>query len=270
MIYAGFGSFCDFSASKSRGWVLGWSDKTLKPIASAELNDTQATSPTNFFLSSVWMSGFGLAGSGGTIYFSTGNSDCNFYVSPEACPSQSTYDGVTNIQESVIGMDATLSTRESVFTPSNVFAMDIADADLGAAGVMLMPSQRVGANLAAIVSKDARLWLLDGDNLASILGYTSALGRLLVWHVVFPGVGRHQPSGHERRQRVADLAGADLALPPFGGGGHRAMSSPRCRIPDSSRSSPRAVSARAAPSSGRWQGRLRPRASRCMPSRRHP
>jgi outer membrane protein assembly factor BamB len=169
VIYAGFGSFCDFSASKSRGWVLGWSDKTLKPIAYAELNDTQATAPTNFFLSSVWMSGFGLAGTGGTVYFSTGNSDCNFYVSPEACPSQSTYDGVTNIQESVIGTDATLSTRESVFTPSNVSAMDAADADLGAAGVMLMPSQRVGASLAAIVSKDARLWLLDSGNLASIL-----------------------------------------------------------------------------------------------------
>ncbi|MGD0504845.1 MAG: hypothetical protein ABSD02_19075 [Steroidobacteraceae bacterium] len=169
VIYAGFGSFCDFSASHSRGWVLGWNDQTLKPLAHAELNDTQATSPTDFFLSSVWMSGFGLAGTGGTIYFSTGNSDCNFYVNPEACPSQSTYDGVTNIQESVVSMNSNLSAREGVFTPSNVFAMDIADADLGAAGVMLMPSGRVGASLAAIVSKDARLWLLDSSNLPSIL-----------------------------------------------------------------------------------------------------
>jgi hypothetical protein len=169
VIYAGFGSFCDFSASHSRGWVLGWNFGSLKPLAQAELNDTQATSPTDFFLSSVWMSGFGLAGTGGTVYFSTGNSDCNFYVSPEACPSQSTYDGITNIQESVVSMNSTLSAREGVFTPSNVFAMDIADADLGAAGVMLMPSGRVGANLAAIVSKDARLWLLDSSNLPSVL-----------------------------------------------------------------------------------------------------
>lgn len=169
VIYAGFGSFCDFSASHSRGWVLGWNDETLKPLPHAELNDTQASSQTDFFLSSVWMSGFGLAGTEGAVYFSTGNSDCNFYVSPEACPSQSTYDGITNIQESVVSMNSSLASREGVFTPSNVFAMDIADADLGAAGVMLMPSDRVGANLAAIVSKDARLWLLDSSNLSSVL-----------------------------------------------------------------------------------------------------
>jgi PQQ enzyme repeat len=168
-IYAGFGSFCDFSANQSRGWVLGWNAETLAPLVHAELNDSQATSPTSFFLSSVWMSGFGLSGNGSTVYFSTGNSDCNFYVDPEACPSQSTYDGVTNIQESVIGLNSSLSTREGVFTPSNVFAMDIADADLGAAGVMLMPSARVGAGLAAIVSKDGRLWLLNTGSLGTFL-----------------------------------------------------------------------------------------------------
>lgn len=168
-IYAGFGSFCDFSANQSRGWVLGWNAQTLKPLVHAELNDSQATSPTSFFLSSVWMSGFGLAGSNGTVYFSTGNSDCNFYVQPEACPSQSSYDGVTNIQESVISINSTLSAREGVFTPSNVFEMDIGDADLGGAGVMLMPSGRVGANLAAIVSKDGRLWLLDSSSLPTSL-----------------------------------------------------------------------------------------------------
>jgi hypothetical protein len=136
IIYAGFGSFCDFEANQSRGWVLGWDAGNLAPLAHAELNDSQATSPTSFFLSSVWMSGFGLAGTGNTVYFSTGNSDRNFYLDPEACPPQSTYNGVTNIQESVISLNRSLSTREGVFTPSNVFAMDMADADLGAAGVL--------------------------------------------------------------------------------------------------------------------------------------
>lgn len=168
-IYAGFGSFCDFSGSKSRGWVLGWKSANLAPLAHAELNDSQATAPTSFFLSSVWMSGFGIAASGGRIFFSTGNSDCNFYVSPEACPSSSTYDGVTNIQESVISMTPNLATRDSVFTPSNVFQMDIDDADLGAAGVMLIPTQPGPWNLATIVSKDGRLWLLDQDNLSASL-----------------------------------------------------------------------------------------------------
>jgi len=169
-LYAGFGSFCDFSASRSRGWVLGWKRDTLAPLVHAELNDTQATSPTSFFLSSVWMSGFGLAaGVGNQVFFSTGNSDCNFYVSPEACPQSSTYDGVTNIQESVIGMQPNLAARTGVFTPSNVFQMDIDDADLGASGVMLFPEQPNSWHLASIVSKDGRLWLLDQENLGSAL-----------------------------------------------------------------------------------------------------
>ncbi len=169
IIYAGFGSFCDFSASHSRGWVLGWKAATLAPLVHAELNDSQATSPTSFFLSSVWMSGFGVAGANGHVFFSTGNSDCNFYLSPEACPSESTYDGVTNIQESVISMQPTLAQRDGVFTPSNVFQMDIDDADLGAAGVMLIPEQSSSWNFAAIVSKDGRLFLLNQDDLSTAL-----------------------------------------------------------------------------------------------------
>jgi hypothetical protein len=166
-IYAGFGSFCDFNANDSRGWVLGWTAKTLKPLASNQLNDTQATSPTSFFLSSVWMSGFGLASNGTNIYFSTGNSDCNFYT--DDCTSKpGTYDGVTNIQESVIGIEPSLATRTGVFTPSNVYDMDVADADLGAAGVLLMPPLgKSGIELAAIVSKDGRLWLLNQNNLGT-------------------------------------------------------------------------------------------------------
>lgn len=168
-IYAGFGSFCDFDANESRGWVLGWSASKLHPLASNQLDDTQATSTSNFFLSSVWMSGYGLASNGTDIFFATGNSDCNFYVSPELCPAQSTYDGVTHVQESVIGVQPGLATRTGVFTPSNVFQMDIDDADLGAAGVLLIPTQANGAQLATIVSKDGRLWLLNQKSLGSAL-----------------------------------------------------------------------------------------------------
>jgi hypothetical protein len=169
VIYAGFGSFCDFQANNSRGWVLGWSAHNLRPVAGSQLNDTQVTSTTDFFLSSVWMSGFGLSSNGRALFFSTGNSDCNFYVSPEACPTQSTYDGVTNIQESVIGLEPSLTTRTGVFTPSNVFEMDMDDADLGASGVMLLPTQTNGSDLASIVSKDGRLFLLNQASLATAL-----------------------------------------------------------------------------------------------------
>jgi hypothetical protein len=170
VIYAGFGSYCDYDANVSRGWVLGWRASNLAPLAHAELNDTQATSQSDFFLSSVWMSGSGPASAGGTIFFSTGNSDCNEYTDPETCPSQSTYNGVTNVQESVVNMNAGLSTRLGVFTPSNVFAMDMADEDLGAAGVMLISGWRDGGTpLATIVSKDGRLWLLNAESLPTFL-----------------------------------------------------------------------------------------------------
>jgi hypothetical protein len=175
VLYAGFGSFCDFQANHSRGWVIGWKAPKLTPLVSAELNDTQATSPTSFFLSSVWMSGFGLATNGTSVFFSTGNSDCNFYTNPENCPGQTTYDGVTNIQESVVGLQMDLSARTGVFTPSNVFMMDQGDMDLGAAGVMLLPTQPDGSNLAAIVSKDGRLFLLNQSNLAQAVD-TKQLG----------------------------------------------------------------------------------------------
>jgi len=167
VIYAGFGSFCDYQGNNSRGWVLGWRASNLAQLPNSQLDDTQATSPTSFFLSSVWMSGYGLAANGDNIFFSTGNSDCNWTVTPEQCPTASTYDGVTNIQESVISLSPSLASHDGVFTPSNVLEMDIDDADLGASGVLLLPTQPGGANLAAIVSKDGRLFLLDQTNLAT-------------------------------------------------------------------------------------------------------
>jgi hypothetical protein len=69
VIYAGFGSFCDFSASHSRGRMLGWNAANRTRLAHAKLNDPQATSPTSFFLSSVWMSGFGLADADNRVIF---------------------------------------------------------------------------------------------------------------------------------------------------------------------------------------------------------
>src|SRR5581483_1346702 len=59
-IYAGFGSFCDFSASSSRGWLLGWNAETLATLGANELTDKLKRTPsnprTNFFLSAIWMS----------------------------------------------------------------------------------------------------------------------------------------------------------------------------------------------------------------------
>jgi hypothetical protein len=161
-IYAGFGSFCDFAANLSRGWLLGWNASTLAPLAANQLNNTQATSPDSFFLSSIWMSGYGpAADDAGNILFVTGNSDY----------SGTTYDGVTNIQESVVKMSSDLTTVLSIFTPKNQGLLDQTDADFGSGGVMVLPDQPGSKpHLAVATGKVGSMFLMNEDSLG---GYST-------------------------------------------------------------------------------------------------
>jgi hypothetical protein len=162
-VYAGFGSFCDFAAKLSRGWLLGWNAASL-----AQLSDTQATSPKTFFLSSIWMSGYGLAADdSGNVLFVTGNSD----------PSGTTYDGVTNIQESVVKVSSDLTTMLDLFTPSNQSTLDEKDGDFGSGGVMVLPDQPEPLpHLAVAAGKDGNMYLMNEDNLG---GYSTTTNNVL-------------------------------------------------------------------------------------------
>jgi hypothetical protein len=164
-IYAGFGSFCDWGGDQSRGWILGWEKGSLTPLAANHLNDTQATSIYPLFLSSLWMSGYGIsADDEGHLYFITGNSD---YWTP---PGPTTYDGVTNIQESVVKMAPDLTKIDDLFTPSNVRDLDSGDTDYGSGGPLLLPFQEGSIHhVAAAAGKDGRMFLLNRDNMG---GYT--------------------------------------------------------------------------------------------------
>ncbi len=160
-IYAGFGSFCDIEANLSRGWLLGWKSGSLTPLAANRLDDRNATAPHSFFLSSIWMSGYGVAADpAGKLYFATGNSDY----------SGSTYDGVHNIQESVVRMSPDLTSVLGLFTPSGaqfgVGTLDAQDNDFGSGGVLVLPDQP-GAlpHLAVASGKVGQLYLLNRDNL---------------------------------------------------------------------------------------------------------
>jgi hypothetical protein len=155
-IYAGFASFCDFSASLSRGWVLGWHLGTLAPLSADKLNDTQSPPHSSYYLSSIWMSGYGLAGdTSGNIYFVTGNSD----------PNTNVYDGVTDIQESVVKLTPNLSLSD-IFTPATQFVNDQQDEDFGAGGVLLLPPQAGPIpNLAVAAGKPGTMFLLNQANL---------------------------------------------------------------------------------------------------------
>jgi len=165
-VYAGFGSFCDSAGNLSRGWMLGWTGGTLTPFPSNQLNDQQATDKQSFFLSSVWMSGYGPAtDDSGNVLFVTGNSEAR------------TYDGVTNIQESVIKVSSTLTTVLDVFTPSDQVSLDEGDVDFGSGGVLVLPDQPGSTpHLAVAAGKNGYLYLMNEDNLG---GYSQHKNNVL-------------------------------------------------------------------------------------------
>jgi hypothetical protein len=167
-IYAGFGSFCDLGANLSRGWLLGWATGSLTPLPANQVFDLQAKSPDSFFLSSIWMSGYGPAtDDSGNILFVTGNSD----------PSGTTYDGITNIQESVIKVSPSLTTVLDLFTPSDWSSLDQSDNDFGSGGVLVLPDQPGSTpHLAVAAGKDGNLYFMNEDDLG---GYSSTSNNVL-------------------------------------------------------------------------------------------
>ena len=156
-VYAGFASYCDVDADQSRGWILGWQTDTLTPLPNNELTNRLAHSTDDFFLTSIWMSGYGLAASvTGDIYFVTGNSDF----------SGDSYDKVKNLAESVVQVSPDLSTVKSFFTPRDWAILDEADADFGSGGAMLLPPQAGASNnLLVAAGKEGTMFVLNADDL---------------------------------------------------------------------------------------------------------
>lgn len=165
-IYAAFGSFCDFGANITRGWVLGWSVTNLAPLTSNELVDTQASDADTFFLSSIWMSGYGPAtDDAGNILFVTANSD------------PGSYDGVTNIQESVVKISPALNDLIDLFTPSNEKSLDETDGDFGSGGVLVLPDQPGSIpHMAVAAGKAGTMFLMNEDHLG---GYSPSKNNVL-------------------------------------------------------------------------------------------
>jgi hypothetical protein len=155
-IYAAFASYCDFSASKSRGWLLGWDESQLAPLAANQLNNRLSTAPHSFFLTSIWMSGYGVAaGPTGVLYFVTGNSDY----------SGTTYSPPNNIQESVVKLSADLTSLLDYFTPTGsdgVGPLDTRDEDFGSGGAMVVPDASGQAAFTVVAAgKAGHLYLIN-------------------------------------------------------------------------------------------------------------
>jgi hypothetical protein len=174
-VYAAFGSFCDRAPNLSRGWMLGWQTGTLTPMAGNQIMDSQATDTGDYFLSSIWMSGYGpAADDSGNVLFVTANSD----------PSGNTYDGVTNIQESVVQVSSDLTTVLDLFTPDNVGDMDEHDLDFGSGGVMVLPDQPGSIpHLAVATGKVGSMFFMNEDDLG---GYSTTGNNVLGTYTVGP------------------------------------------------------------------------------------
>jgi hypothetical protein len=170
-IYAGFASWCDINANVSHGWVLGWNTGTLTPVAASELVNQLARTQDNFFLSSVWMSGFGIASDdNGSLYFVTGNTDYN----------ARSYNSTYNLAESVVKLSTDLTTVQGFFTPTGTSGwrfLDSVDGDFGSAGVLLLPDQGgTYPHLAVAAGKTGPMYLLNRDNLGGEVGPHRTLG----------------------------------------------------------------------------------------------
>jgi hypothetical protein len=171
-IYAGFGGYEKLPAT-TRGWVLGWEAGTLTPLPANQMLDTQATSPNDFFLDSIWMSGAGLAADdSGNVLFVTGNSD------------PLSYDGITDIQESAVKLSPDLTTILDLFTPFDQPDLDTRDKDFGAGGIMVLPDQPGNIpHLAVAAGKDGNMYFMNGDFLG---GHSSTTNNVLGTYQIGP------------------------------------------------------------------------------------
>jgi outer membrane protein assembly factor BamB len=166
-VYAAFASFCDIHSNDSRGWLLGWEAGSLKPLNANELTDKErrgqaslhgSNIPDQFFLSSIWMSGYGVAAdSSDDLYFVTGNSN----------GVQVNYN--TNIQESAVKLSPDLTAVIDYFTPFDFATLDEKDNDFGSGGLLVLPDQPGGRHFAVAAGKDGRLFFMDRDNMGQFV-----------------------------------------------------------------------------------------------------
>lgn len=214
-IYVAFASFCDMASDVSRGWLLGWNGATLLPLGGAQLNDRVASSASHDFLSSIWMSGYGVAADRvGNLFFVTGNSDTPYAA---GASYSDTYDPPKNLQESVVKMSSDLTEVLDWFTPSDSkfgkTTLDQKDFDLGAGGVMLLPDQSGAVPyLATVAGKVGPMYLLDRDHLGrySTSGTNDVIGSFNIGVRCFCGQSYFEAS--DGSSRVVSSGGDNAIL----------------------------------------------------------
>jgi hypothetical protein len=156
VIYAGFGSDCDYG--NYRGYVVGVGASTAK----------QTTMWTDEAVSSnvgggIWQAGSGLTSDGTNIYVATGNG-ISAPAGPGDKPPTALSDSVVKL---AVGGDGSLSATD-FFSPANAPTLDVNDLDLASGGPVLLPDGFGTASVPHVLvqeGKDGRVFLLNADNL---------------------------------------------------------------------------------------------------------
>jgi outer membrane protein assembly factor BamB len=197
VVYAGFGSHCDYLPYQ--GWLVGVSTST------AQVRTMWATGPLG---SAIWQGGGGLVSDGpGQILFATGNS---FEPTPPDSPTppEDLGEAVGRVQIGPTGAAA----ATDFFSPYNRQELDEHDRDLGSSAPTALPSQYFGTkavpDLMLVAGKERRIFVLDRDHLGGqgqgpggannileeIVNAHPVVGSMAVWpgeggFVFIPGIG---------------------------------------------------------------------------------
>jgi len=150
VVYVAWASYGD--TDPYHGWIIGYDAATL--AQRAVFNDS-----SNGSRGGIWMSGGAPAvDTSDNLFLGTGNGtfDANSGTAPN-----------TDFGDTILKIDT--ASRLSVadwFTPFNQQHLDLADVDLGASGVVLLPDQNSGPpHLLVSGGKEGRLYLVNRDSM---------------------------------------------------------------------------------------------------------
>ena len=147
-LYVCFCGHCD--TGSFHGWIFAYdisNPKTPKMLDVFCTTPNIKSNPTKDGEGGIWMSGQGPSADGkGNIFLTTGNGS---------------YDGKTDFGDSVLRFSLVAGKLKLAdhFTPNNQEELKDEDADLGSAGVLLVPD----SNLLIGGGKEGRFYLLDRD-----------------------------------------------------------------------------------------------------------
>jgi hypothetical protein len=156
VVYAAFGSDCDFSPWQ--GWVFGVS-------TAGEVKARWVALPSGDG-AGIWQSGAGLMSDGsGTLVIATGNGGAPGTPAPANAPPNSLGESIVRL---AVQPDGSLK-AVNFFAPFDAGELDAHDADFASGGVTGLNDQYFGTpgspHLAVAVGKDGYVYLLNRDSL---------------------------------------------------------------------------------------------------------